>query len=132
MNLQHIGDGIYTVDAYLMRTNSAIGDRSWVAQVSGLDPKYGFSRRFVDREKFQSGWNSDGRQAFGPLEPGMIYEYRNIAEENQSGYSYNRHGGLSGFFSIVDGQMRKMTKVEVTFAMRKTECTTDKAATGSA
>lgn len=113
MNLRKINTGLYALDAYLMRSNSAVGDGSWVARIVGRDPKYTLAREFVPREKHQSRSTNDGTQTFGPLSEGEIYEYRQIAEENQSGYSYRKHGGLSGFFTIRNGELIELQKIEV-------------------
>jgi hypothetical protein len=113
MKLRQLSDGQYALDAYLMRSNSAVSDKSWVAQITGPDPKYRFTRRFVDRERFQSRRTNDGTQTFGPLRPGEIYEYRNIAGNGESGHSYGRCGGDSGFFVIVDGEIEEVEKCEI-------------------
>ncbi len=113
MNLRKLDTGLYALDAYLMRSNSAVSDGSWIARIIGRDPKYTLAREFVSREKHQSRSTNDGTQTFGPLREGEIYEYRRFAERNQSGYSYRKHGGMSGFFTIRCGELIEMQKIEV-------------------
>lgn len=113
MNLRKLDTGLYALDAYLMRSNSAVSDGSWIARIIGRDPKYTLAREFISREKHRSRSTNDGTQTFGPLKEGEIYEYRQIAVENQSGYSYRKHGGISGFFMIRNGEMIELQKIEV-------------------
>jgi hypothetical protein len=113
MNLRKLDTGLYALDAYLMRSNSAVSDGSWIARIIGRDPKYTLAREFVSREKHQSRSTNDGTQTFGPLKDGEIYEYRQIAVENQSGYSYRKHGGISGFFTIRNGELIELQRIEV-------------------
>lgn len=51
MNLRTLDTGFYALDAYLMRSNSAVSDGSWIARITGRDPKYTLAREFVPREK---------------------------------------------------------------------------------
>ena len=113
MKLRKLDTGLYALDAYLMRSNSAVGDGSWIARIIGRDPKYTLAREFVSREKHQSRSTNDGTQTFGPLKEYEIHEYRQIAVENQSGYSYRKHGGMSGFFTIRNNELLQLQKIEV-------------------
>ncbi len=47
--------------------------RDWVAELVGVDPKYGFKREFLDCEK---DWSSSGKtgNSFYELENGKVYE----------------------------------------------------------
>ena len=118
MILRQLNSGLFALDTPLMRTNSAISDRSWVAQITGTNPKYMFERKFIERQRFQSRPTEDGTQTFGPLCPDVIYEYRGIAWPQQSGYSYRRNGGKGGFFRIVDGTLAEVEKCEVLVYLR--------------
>jgi len=113
MELRKLDTGLYVLDTYLMRSNSAVSDGSWVARIIGTDARFTFQREFVQRDKNQSRSTNDGTQTFGPLKEGEIYEYRKIAARNQSGYSYRKHGGQSGYFKICDGVFTEIPKMEV-------------------
>jgi len=103
----------YDLHAHYMRCNSAISDRSWLAEIVGADAKWGFQRKFERSVKHQRRSTVDGFQIWENLTEGSVYEYRDISEEWQSGHNYNREGGLSGFFKIIDGQMVSVKKDEV-------------------
>lgn len=112
MELEKHGN-IYVLRTMLMRSNSAVTDRSWVAEITGKDSKYWLARKFVQRDRYQDRPTKNGDQAFGPLMPGKVYEYRNIAFDEQSAYSYRKSGGMDGFFEIVDEEICEIEKAEV-------------------
>jgi hypothetical protein len=96
-----------------MRTNSAVKDRSWVAEITGTDAKYGLRRTFLKRSVKQEH-NQDGIQTFAPLFNGEVYEYRAIMRDGESAYHYRKEsGGMSGFFQLVDGEIIEWEKKDV-------------------
>lgn len=110
-NFEITGD-IYLLTTGRIRSNSAISDHSWVAEITGLGGPYGLLRSFVSRSKSQYG-NHDGEQSFGPLSEGKVYEYRAIWD-GSSAHQYRKGTGqVDGFFRIDEhGAEIKMTKAE--------------------
>jgi hypothetical protein len=108
--LEKIGDA-YTLTTDRIRSNLAVSDRSWLAEITGIGGKYGLERSFVPRCHDVYG-NQDGEQTFGPLKEGTTYEYRQIWR-GDSANQYSKGNSASGFFRIENGEAVEMSKTEI-------------------
>lgn len=86
--------------------------RPWVAQIDGIDPKFGLARIFVDRlndyrtaRRAHSG-NMYGMVAAFPLHEGKIYEVSRLR-----GSSSKRHVARE-FWRVADGRMQALGALE--------------------
>ena len=52
------------------------GEKLWVARITGIDPKFGFSREFVRNE--EDNFMPDIKICFFYLKAGFIYQYNNV------------------------------------------------------
>lgn len=111
MKLTKIADDKYMLETPLMRSNSRVSDKSWIAEIVGRNPKFRYERKFCERTKHPSG--VIGTQDFIDLRTGVIYEYRDLCGEKQSAYSYASKGGNSGFFVIENNELKTIEESDV-------------------
>lgn len=71
---------------------------SWVARITGTDPKYGLAREFLPKRDVTQSRSNVYRdlQWAVKLEDGAIYEYRFAISSGQE---------QRGFWRVVDGQL---------------------------
>jgi hypothetical protein len=87
--------------------------RAWIAEITGLDAKYGLARTFVPKRDVTSARSNVYRDNEWVLDltDGTIYEYRDI--DASSG------GGDSGYWQVQQGQLVELSKAEVVEELRK-------------
>lgn len=81
--------------------------RPWVAEITGRDPRYQYSRKFLDGQKDYSEANSIGSRGvyvYYHLEPGRIYEVNDLATWRRT----DRY-----FCRVEDGRVIRMAEEEV-------------------
>jgi len=107
MHLEKMKDGGYTFHNFekgdSIQRRDLIGD-GWVARLTGLHPKYRYQRQFVEHPRDKDAWYD--------LHEGEIYEYRQLYC-GESRYSYEKRGGISGFFAVRDGEIVDLEESEV-------------------
>jgi hypothetical protein len=98
MELTHSNDG-YELIVQTPRTNSCCWDRSWVAEITP-DGNREWVRKFGNTADTSDG----GTVTYAPLREGGEYLYGQVFM-GESNYSYNKHGGEAGAFTIRDGAL---------------------------
>lgn len=88
------------------------GQRAWVAEITGTDPKFGFKREFLSGQRDYSDSNRPGTRGIETtywLEEGKIYEISApLSWKNTDRY----------FATIRDGQQVRLRKNEIMEALR--------------
>lgn len=82
------------------------GAEAWLAQIVGLDAKFGFSRNFIQAHKSLSGSGRSGKITWGPLEDG-VYEWRGFCVGSTA-----INWESSGFAAIENGLIARISKAE--------------------
>lgn len=83
------------------------GSDAWIAKITGPDPKFGFSRRFMPKDT--SGLSRSGASGYITFEMGGdgLYEWRNFCVGSTPS------NWKSSGFCVVEGEtVRKITKAE--------------------
>ena len=82
------------------------GAQAWLAQIVGLDAKFGFSRNFIQAHKSLSGSGRSGKITWPPLEDG-VYQWRGFCVGSTS-----INWESSGFAVIENGLIERISKAE--------------------
>lgn len=89
------------------------GEKLWVANINGIDPKFGFAREFVNRE--EDDFLENIKIVFFYIKAGKIYQYTNVYVDKgvyASGYfAVNEQGDK--IISLTKDQVRKFLSMPV-------------------
>lgn len=88
-------------------------EKLWVAKITGIDKKFGFSREFVNKE--EDSFLPDYNIVFFYLKSGFIYQYNNVFVEKgiySSGYFCVTESG-DKIISLSKDQVRKFLGMPV-------------------
>jgi hypothetical protein len=94
--------------------SSSYAGQSWIAQIAGIDNKFGLARDFYPKRDVTTSRSNKYRQLEWLLDrtPGMILEYRDLDSSSS--------GGSSGFWRIrPDGEFDNLTRAEVVEEFKK-------------
>lgn len=78
--------------------------RQWLAEITGPDPKFGLSRRFLNKQELRSGTGRSGRDIWVIQNDG-IFEFRDFADGSNRTHS--------GFIRVEGEDVTMMSKAEV-------------------
>ena len=83
------------------------GGRTWIARITGKDPKFGFNREFVRKHDVSVARSNVYRRLefYLETEEGAVYEYRDL--------NGSARGGESGFWIVRGGELHQISRQEV-------------------
>jgi hypothetical protein len=93
-------NGVYELTIDTPRTNSACWDRSWIAEITP-EGKREWIKRWCNTATTKDG----GEVTYGPFREDGKYLYGLVYDGHSSNYAYNKYEGLSGAFTICNGEI---------------------------
>ena len=101
---------------YITISSHSYGGKTWIARITGTDPKFGLARVFESKRDVTSSKSNKYRDLEWVLvlDEGAVYEYREM--DNSSG------GGDSGYWQVRDGKLVDVSRQDILehFAMKAT------------